>query len=114
MGACLILAYRIRRGTSTENIKVIVEHPNGERPHVATLTTEKEEHRVEADRGEGGFTYKVCFTSSQPKGRSTRVEVRDERVFLHCVSERPISFLCSLVLVFIFDNYEKRDMHVVS
>ena len=33
---------------------------------------------MRADEGEGGFTYRVCFESSQPRGRSTRVEVRDE------------------------------------
>ena len=32
--------------------------------------------RVEADKGEGGFTYRVCFESKQAKGQRTRVEVR--------------------------------------
>lgn len=33
---------------------------------------------VEADKGEGGFTYTVCFESKQAKGQRARVEVRDE------------------------------------
>lgn len=82
--ARLIFAYR--RDRSTENIKVIVEHPNGQRPYVTDLTTKKESHLVESDKGEGGSTYRVCFESSQPKGSITRVEVRDEMVFLHRAS----------------------------
>lgn len=65
------------RGTSTDKITVIVEHPNGEDDYVTNLTTEREEHRVEAAKGEGGSTYRVCFQNSQSKGRSTRVEVRE-------------------------------------
>lgn len=66
------------RGTSIDNIEVIVEHPNGNPPHIETLTTEKKQHLVKADLGEGGFTYRVCFQSKQAKGQRTRVEVRDK------------------------------------
>lgn len=64
------------RGTSTDKITVTVEHPN-EQDYTTQLTTEGEEHRVEAAKGEGGSTYTVCFQSFQPTGRSTRVEVRE-------------------------------------
>jgi len=66
------------RGTSIDDIKVVVEHPNGIEPYVTFLTEKNEEHRVESDQGEGGYTYKVCFQSLQPTGSRTRVEVRDQ------------------------------------
>jgi len=67
------------RGTSIDDIKVVVEHPNGIEPYVTFLTEKNEEHRVESDQGEGGYTYKVCFQSLQPTGSRTRVEVRDQQ-----------------------------------
>lgn len=70
--ACLPHTYR---GTSTDNVRVTVEHPNGEEPYITDLTTKRENHRVEVAKGEGGSTYRVCFQSFQPKGSSTRVEV---------------------------------------
>lgn len=76
------------RDTSTDNVKVIVEHPNGMEPYITTLTTKGEDHLVESDQGEGGYAYRVCFQSSQPTGRSTRVEVRVERT----VGEYPAWF----------------------
>lgn len=100
------LVYPYRRGTSTENIKVIVEHPNGQSPYVTDLTTAKEEHRVEADKGEGGFTYKVCFQSFQAKERKARVEVRDERVF----TQRAIPFDGALLLLSVTGGVDVQEL----
>ncbi|CAM9844561.1 unnamed protein product [Pylaiella littoralis] len=66
-------------GTSTDKITVTVEHPN-EQDYTTQLTTEGEEHRVEAAKGEGGSTYTVCFQSFQPTGRSTRVELLETTI----------------------------------
>ncbi len=57
-----------------------MEHPHGIEPYVTFLKEEGEEHRVESDQGEGGYTYKVCFQSQQPTGSQTRVEVRDQQI----------------------------------
>ncbi|CAN0093816.1 unnamed protein product [Scytosiphon promiscuus] len=68
------------KGTRTDKVQVIVEHPNGEKPYVTTLTLKGEEHRVQSDKGEGGGTYRVCFKNTQPAGSSARVELMETTV----------------------------------